>query len=329
MCFKVLNLLPCVQGEDIESLVEYHGFSLKLFEKLYAVKEGPFLNRDTDYEAQRSRLVESKHSPTVVADVEGKGQLQAVAENWAASPLTPVIQEEEMPDYEEEELPSPVEPSFTVRGDEVWAANLGSSTYEQDQTVEDMRISPPFKIASPPVVLKDSGFKQGNYSPRRLLWPTQQQSYSPVNFQTESSPQKSRKRESYSGRLSEDGDLKEGNKKLVTEVGAIAVEVEEEEDDLPETGPTMEEMRARKVLEWEVEKEEEREKERERERRLRVTEEAEAAAAKWAAKLAAAAESKRLELEEQKLAYHRAEASAGKKRIWLRYAFLEPSNLPL
>ena len=37
------------QGEDIESLLEYHGFSIKEFEEPYMVKEGPFLNADKDY----------------------------------------------------------------------------------------------------------------------------------------------------------------------------------------------------------------------------------------------------------------------------------------
>ncbi len=95
-------------------------------------------------------------------------------------------------------------------------------------------------------------------------------------------------------------------------------EVEEDDDDMPESHPTTEELRAKRALEWEVEKEEAREKDREQERRRRLTEEAEAAAAKWAAKQAAAAEAKRLEAEERKLASHRSEASAGRMRLWLR-----------
>lgn len=307
------------QGEDIETLVEYHGFSLKAFEKLYAIKDGPFLNRDAEYQARRSRLVEAKRSSTIVEDVEGKGQQQAVVDSWAATPMTPGMQEEEMPDYEEDDPPFPAETSQASPVLEHWTTAPGRSSPGTGQGVDDMRISPPYKSISPP--REGQITLPATFSSKTLpLWPTPHQNHLVPKSLTENlSPQRSRKRESYPGRLTQDIDLKEGNKKLVTVGGAIDVEPEEEEDDdVLEPGPTLEEIRAQRVLEWEVEKENEREKERERERRKRATEEAEAAAAKWAAKLAADAELKRQRQEEQRLAAYRAEASAGKKRLWLR-----------
>lgn len=298
------------QGEDIETLVEYHGFSLKAFEKLYVIKDGPFLNRDTEYQARRSRLVESKRSSTIVEDVEGKGQQQAVVDSWATTPMTPGIQEEEMPDYEEDD---PSFPAETSQAPPDWTTAQGRSSPGTGQGVDDMRISPPYKAISPPRE-GQATLSATSFSSKTLpLWPTPHQNHLIPKSSTENlSPQRSRKREL-------EIDLKEGNKKLVTAGGAIDVEPEEEEDDdVLEPGPTLEEIRAQRVLEWEIEKENEREKERERERRKRATEEAEAAAAKWAARLAADAELKRQRQEEQKLAAYRAEASAGKKRLWLR-----------
>lgn len=298
-------------------MAQYHGFSLKAFEKLYAIKDGPFLNRDAEYQARRSRLVESKRSLTIVEDVEGKGQQQVVVDSWAATPMTPGMQEEEMPDYEDDP-PSPAEtsqPSLALRQ---WTFASALSSPGTGQGVDDIRISSHGAISSPGGQTTSS---TTSFSSRTLpLWPAPHQNHLISKSSTENlSPQRGRKRESYPGRLTQIIDLKEGYKKLVTVGGAIDVEPEEEEDDdVIEPGPTSEEIRAQKVLEWEAEKEKEREIERERERRKRATEEAEAAAAKWEAKLAADAELKRQQQEEERLVAHRAEASAGKKRLWLR-----------
>lgn len=307
-----------MESEDIETLVEYHGFSIKSFEKEYVIKDGPLLNRDAEYETRRSRLVEAKRSSTIVEDVEGKGQQQPVVDSWVATPMTPGIQEEEMADYEDDDLLSVVETPEVSPVQQLWTTPPGRSSPGASREAEDMRISPPYKSISP--LNGGQAMPSANIfgSNRIPLWPTPQQIHLLPTPPTEIlSPQRGRKRESYPGRLTQDNDLKEGHKKLVTAEGAIDVEPEEEVDDLPETGPTLEEIRAQKVLEWEVE-EAEREKERERERRKRAAEVAEVAAANWAAKLAADAELKRQRQEEQRLATYRAEASAGKKRLWLR-----------
>ncbi|GAB2227053.1 hypothetical protein Droror1_Dr00008853 [Drosera rotundifolia] len=64
-----------MEGEDIESLLDYHGFSIKEFEEPYMmVKDGSFLNSDQDYLTQCSVLVDSKKSEVIVDDVLYSGQ---------------------------------------------------------------------------------------------------------------------------------------------------------------------------------------------------------------------------------------------------------------
>lgn len=58
-----------MEEENIESLLEYHGFTLKKFEEIYMVKEGQFLNIDTDLPTKSSQLVHFKKSTTIFDDV--------------------------------------------------------------------------------------------------------------------------------------------------------------------------------------------------------------------------------------------------------------------
>ncbi|XP_010679374.2 SAC3 family protein B isoform X2 [Beta vulgaris subsp. vulgaris] len=64
-----------MEGEDIESLLEYHGFLIKEFEEPYMVKEGPFLNDEKDYPTRCSALVHSKKSDTIMEDVLSSHQV--------------------------------------------------------------------------------------------------------------------------------------------------------------------------------------------------------------------------------------------------------------
>ncbi|KAI4304112.1 hypothetical protein MLD38_039667 [Melastoma candidum] len=57
-----------MEDEDIESLLEYYGFSLKEFEEPYMVKEGPFLG-DEDFPTKQSKLVHHKRSSKIIDDV--------------------------------------------------------------------------------------------------------------------------------------------------------------------------------------------------------------------------------------------------------------------
>lgn len=59
-----------MEEEDVEELLEYHGFSIKDFEAPFMVKEGPFLNVDSDYPVKCSILVHQKKSKTIVEDVK-------------------------------------------------------------------------------------------------------------------------------------------------------------------------------------------------------------------------------------------------------------------
>ncbi|XP_024027516.1 SAC3 family protein B [Morus notabilis] len=58
-----------MEDEDMESLLEYHGFLIKVFEEPYMVKEGPFLNSDKDYPTRCSKLVDLKKSGLIFEDV--------------------------------------------------------------------------------------------------------------------------------------------------------------------------------------------------------------------------------------------------------------------
>ncbi|KAF7813710.1 SAC3 family protein B-like [Senna tora] len=64
-----------MEDEDIEGLLEYHGFSVKAFEEAYMVKEGPFLNISNDYSTKRSKLVHKKRSGMIKEDVSPSNQI--------------------------------------------------------------------------------------------------------------------------------------------------------------------------------------------------------------------------------------------------------------
>ncbi|GLU08279.1 hypothetical protein SLE2022_252010 [Rubroshorea leprosula] len=63
------------EEEEIESLLEYHGFSLNEFEEPYMVKEGPFLNAERDYPTKCSTLVHLKRSGSISEDVLASSQM--------------------------------------------------------------------------------------------------------------------------------------------------------------------------------------------------------------------------------------------------------------
>ncbi|XP_054786650.1 SAC3 family protein B isoform X2 [Prosopis cineraria] len=63
-----------MEDEDIEGLLEYHGFLVKAFEEPYMVKEGPFLNIDNDYPTKCSKLVHKKRSKMIIEDVAPSDQ---------------------------------------------------------------------------------------------------------------------------------------------------------------------------------------------------------------------------------------------------------------
>ncbi|KAH9683113.1 SAC3 family protein B [Citrus sinensis] len=76
-----------MEEEDIESLLEYHGFSIKEFEEPYMVKEGPFLNSDKDYPTKCSKLVLLKRSGRMVEDMSASSPVTPPAEPTKAMQL--------------------------------------------------------------------------------------------------------------------------------------------------------------------------------------------------------------------------------------------------
>ncbi|XP_024985476.1 SAC3 family protein B isoform X2 [Cynara cardunculus var. scolymus] len=58
-----------MEDENMEDLLEYHGFFIKEFEEPYMVKEQQFLNGDTEYPLKCSTLVHRKRSTVVIEDV--------------------------------------------------------------------------------------------------------------------------------------------------------------------------------------------------------------------------------------------------------------------
>ncbi|KAI3948186.1 hypothetical protein MKX01_014785 [Papaver californicum] len=58
-----------MEGEDVESLLEYYGFVIKEFDEPYMMKEGAFLSSDKDFPTKRSQLVLVKKSRTIFEDV--------------------------------------------------------------------------------------------------------------------------------------------------------------------------------------------------------------------------------------------------------------------
>ncbi|XP_028796315.1 SAC3 family protein B [Neltuma alba] len=64
-----------MEDEDIDGLLEYHGFLVKTFEEPYMVREGPFLNIDNDYPTKCSKLVHKKRSETIIEDVSPSDQV--------------------------------------------------------------------------------------------------------------------------------------------------------------------------------------------------------------------------------------------------------------
>ncbi|XP_073277101.1 SAC3 family protein B isoform X1 [Primulina huaijiensis] len=58
-----------MEEENIEELLEYYGFSVKIFEEPYMVKEHTLVNGDIDYPVKCSKLVGRKRSKMIVNDV--------------------------------------------------------------------------------------------------------------------------------------------------------------------------------------------------------------------------------------------------------------------
>ncbi|THG13337.1 hypothetical protein TEA_026135 [Camellia sinensis var. sinensis] len=84
--------------DNIENLLEYHGFVIKEFEEPYMVKEGLFLNSDNDYPVKCSKLVHMKKSRRTVEDVSSPHTIVSLpAEEEREVQLVKVYEKESKP----------------------------------------------------------------------------------------------------------------------------------------------------------------------------------------------------------------------------------------
>ncbi|KAI3894744.1 hypothetical protein MKX03_031566, partial [Papaver bracteatum] len=95
------------KGEDVESLLEYHGFVIKEFEEPYMVKEGAFLSSDKDIPTKCSQLVLLKKSRTIFEDVSFDQTILPFKEVKQIQTMSPkplqfvkiqILPDEQMPD---------------------------------------------------------------------------------------------------------------------------------------------------------------------------------------------------------------------------------------
>uniref|UniRef100_A0ACD5UJP7 Uncharacterized protein n=1 Tax=Avena sativa TaxID=4498 RepID=A0ACD5UJP7_AVESA len=77
-----------MEDEDIESLLEYHGFGSRQYEEPYTVKEGPFLNSESDFPSGCSELVHSKKSRRIVDDVSSGPVCAPTSQKATAAPYS-------------------------------------------------------------------------------------------------------------------------------------------------------------------------------------------------------------------------------------------------
>ncbi|KAG2272954.1 hypothetical protein Bca52824_067509 [Brassica carinata] len=142
-----------MEEEDIEALLEYHGFSIKVYEEPYMVKDGLFLHADTDYKTKCSKLVHMKKSRTIVEDVSAPSTEEYVS---APSPLSSLPAEAKkghqphITTYKQERPPaqSPKKQSPVRSVDKEMTDSKTSLFLEEDKPVRTSVINPVW----PPVV---------------------------------------------------------------------------------------------------------------------------------------------------------------------------------
>ncbi|KAF2610912.1 hypothetical protein F2Q70_00009678 [Brassica cretica] len=142
-----------MEEEDIEALLEYHGFSIKEFEEPYMVKDGLFLHADTDYKTKCSKLVHMKKSRTIVEDVSAPSTKENVS---APSPLSSLPTEADkghkqlITTYKQERPPaqSPKKQTSVRPVDKEMTDSKTSLLLEEDKPVRTSVINPVW----PPVI---------------------------------------------------------------------------------------------------------------------------------------------------------------------------------
>ena len=129
-----------IQEEDIEALLEYHGFSIKEFEEPYMVKDDLFLHADKDYKTKCSKLVHMKKSRTIVEDVSAPSIEEDVP---ASSPLSSLSIEANKGYQQETPPPQSLKKQTSLRlVDKEMADSKTSLLLEEDKPVKTSVINP-------------------------------------------------------------------------------------------------------------------------------------------------------------------------------------------
>ncbi|CAH8356714.1 unnamed protein product [Eruca vesicaria subsp. sativa] len=138
-----------MEEEDIEALLEYHGFSIKEFEEPYMVKEDLFLHADKDYKTKCSKLVHMKKSRTIVEDVSAPSIAEdvsapSIAEDVSApSPLSSLPTEANKGYQQERPFAQSLKKQTSVRlVDKEMTDSTTSLLLEEDKPVRTSVINP-------------------------------------------------------------------------------------------------------------------------------------------------------------------------------------------
>ncbi|KAL0799485.1 hypothetical protein Bca101_054660 [Brassica carinata] len=146
-----------MEEEDIEALLEYHGFSIKVYEEPYMVKDGLFLHADTDYKTKCSKLVHMKKSRTIVEDVSAPSTEEYVSAPYPLSSLPAEAKKGHQPHittYKQERPPaqSPKKQSPVRSVDKEMTDSKTSLFLEEDKPVTTPVINPVLPPAVNPAV---------------------------------------------------------------------------------------------------------------------------------------------------------------------------------
>ncbi|KAG2272957.1 hypothetical protein Bca52824_067512 [Brassica carinata] len=166
-----------MEEEDIEALLEYHGFSIKVFEEPYMVKDDLFLHADKDYKTRCSKLVHMKKSRTIVEDVYAPSIEEDVS---APSPLSSLPTESNKGYQQERPIAQILKKQTSVRlVDKEMTDSKTTLLLEEDKPVKTSIINPVLPSDVKPEVDQQ---KRNHFTPAGEF-------HSPLNFYSPGFPQ--------------------------------------------------------------------------------------------------------------------------------------------
>lgn len=132
-----------MEGEDIESLLEYHGFLIREFDEPYMVKDGQFLNSDNDFPLNCSELVHLKKAEMISEDVSSISTMSS----YSVEPkVDPLINKQKEPKPVVHVKPTTSSPILTV--DEVMNDNEAVPSPKSSTHVKPLIKTPSFSRQS-------------------------------------------------------------------------------------------------------------------------------------------------------------------------------------